>query len=208
MNWGRVSIDERSGTLYSYIPSAEKSSLRYVSRIWAKYKSLWMSSGNSWGPCAHGRRAIWRRCGSIFCPLPGMPCITPPFGTMSAIDQYSSADVAGTDGLRRGYRSAGSENPHAYPLRYARRAERPTSTASGLILTLPGPEDNYLRALDPPGKSWPARFPYCGWAGSPANIIKSPKSGKKSTWSFPPVAPLPPDVGDDIIAYALEGVAP
>ncbi len=123
----------------------------------------------------------------------GIPCNTPPFGTMSAIDlntrqlmwQVPMGSVEDTGPL-------GLKTHMHIPLGMPTLGG-PTSTASGLIF-FAGTQDNYLRALDSAtGKElWRARLPV-GAVAAPL-IYKSPKSGK-STWSFPPVAPATPGCG-------------
>jgi quinate dehydrogenase (quinone) len=93
----------------------------------------------------------------------GIPCNTPPFGTMSAIDlntrqlmwqvPMGSVEDTGPLGLKT----------HAYPAGYA-DAGRPDLDRFRADL-LAGTQDNYLRALDSAtGKElWRARLPVGEW---------------------------------------------
>ncbi|STT07863.1 quinate/shikimate dehydrogenase [Klebsiella michiganensis] len=100
----------------------------------------------------------------------GVPCNTPPFGTMSAIDlntrqllwQVPMGSVEDTGPL-------GLKTHMHIPLGMPTLGG-PTSTASGLVF-FAGTQDNYLRALDSAtGKElWRARLPV-GASGGAADL--------------------------------------
>ncbi|MBB2173389.1 membrane-bound PQQ-dependent dehydrogenase, glucose/quinate/shikimate family [Gluconacetobacter asukensis] len=131
-----------------------------------------------------------------------VPCNTPPFGTMSAIDlrtkkllwqvPMGTAEQLGPMGIK-----SHLPMPMGMPT-----LGGPTTTASGLLF-FAGTQDYYLRALDSmTGKElWKAPLP-AGAVAAPL-IYKSPKTGKEYVVISVGGASHSPDVADDVIAYAL-----
>ena len=204
MNWGGITIDERTGTLFvNDMRMPLRMSLVRKEEM-AKYK---VSTDEVPGFMGTVRPQVAGPYGGVRIDILqsalGVPCNTPPFGTMSAIDlnsrqllwQVPMGSVEDTGPL-------GMKTHLHIPLGMPTLGG-PTSTASGLIF-FAGTQDNYLRALDSAsGKElWRARLPV-GAVAAPL-VYKSPKTGKEYVLISAGGASHSPDVGDDIIAYALE----
>ncbi|MBO1328299.1 membrane-bound PQQ-dependent dehydrogenase, glucose/quinate/shikimate family [Acetobacter suratthaniensis] len=131
-----------------------------------------------------------------------VPCNTPPFGTMSAIDlrtkkllwqvPMGTAEQLGPMGIK-----SHLPMPMGMPT-----LGGPTTTASGLLF-FAGTQDYYLRALDSmSGKElWKAPLP-AGAVAAPL-VYKSPKTGKEYVVISVGGASHSPDVADDVIAFDL-----
>ncbi|EPK4788270.1 membrane-bound PQQ-dependent dehydrogenase, glucose/quinate/shikimate family [Klebsiella aerogenes] len=204
MNWGGITIDERTGTLFvNDMRMPLRMSLVRKEEM-AKYK---VSTDEVPGFMGTVRPQVAGPYGGVRIDILqsalGVPCNTPPFGTMSAIDlnsrqllwQVPMGSVEDTGPL-------GMKTHLHIPLGMPTLGG-PTSTASGLVF-FAGTQDNYLRALDSAsGKElWRARLPV-GAVAAPL-VYKSPKTGKEYVLISAGGASHSPDVGDDIIAYALE----
>ncbi|MFQ9621524.1 MAG: PQQ-binding-like beta-propeller repeat protein [Enterobacteriaceae bacterium] len=204
MNWGGITIDERTGTLFVNDMRMPLRMSLVRQEDMAKYK---VSTDEVPGFMGTVRPQIAGPYGGVRIDILqsalGIPCNTPPFGTMSAIDlntrqlmwQVPMGSVEDTGPL-------GLKTHMHIPLGMPTLGG-PTSTASGLVF-FAGTQDNYLRALDSAtGKElWRARLPV-GAVAAPL-IYKSPKSGKEYVVISAGGASHSPDVGDDIIAFALE----
>ncbi|MNP28329.1 Quinate/shikimate dehydrogenase (quinone) [compost metagenome] len=132
----------------------------------------------------------------------GVPCNTPPFGSMSAIDLNTQKLVWQVPlGTVQDTGPLGIKTHMQIPLGMPTLGG-PTSTASGLVF-FAGTQDYYLRALDSAtGKEvWKARLPV-GAVAAPL-IYKSPTTGKQYVVISAGGMSHSPDVGDYIIAYAL-----
>ncbi len=135
-------------------------------------------------------------------PAVGIPCQTPPFGTMSAIDlkthklmwqvPVGTVQDTGPLGIRMHL-----PIPIGMPTLGASLA-----TQSGLLF-FAGTQDFYLRAFDTGnGKEiWKARLPV-GSQGGPMTYV-SPKTGKQYILLTVGGARQSPDRGDYVVAYAL-----
>lgn len=204
MNWGGITIDERTGTLFVNDMRMPLRMSLVRQEDMAKYK---VSTDEVPGFMGTVRPQIAGPYGGVRIDILqsalGVPCNTPPFGTMSAVDLNSrqllwqvplgSVEDTGPLGLKT----------HLHIPLGMPTLGGPTSTASGLIF-FAGTQDNYLRALDSAtGKElWRARLPI-GAVAAPL-IYTSPKTGKEYVVISAGGASHSPDVGDDIIAYALD----
>ena len=107
----------------------------------------------------------------------GIPCLKPPFGTLSAIDLKTQKIVW--------------QVPVGMP------------TLGGLVF-IAGTQDYYLRAFDSSAgeEVWKARLPV-GSQGGPISYV-SPKTGKQYILISAGGARRSPDRGVYVIAYALD----
>ncbi|PWC18002.1 membrane-bound PQQ-dependent dehydrogenase, glucose/quinate/shikimate family [Brenneria roseae subsp. roseae] len=132
-----------------------------------------------------------------------IPCQTPPFGTLSAIDMKTQKIVwqvpvgtvqdTGPFGIKMGMKM-----PVGMPTLGG------TLTTQGGLVFIAGTQDYYLRAFDSStGKEvWKARLPV-GSQGGPISYI-SPKTGKQYILISAGGARQSPDRGDYVIAYGLD----
>ncbi|WP_099348517.1 membrane-bound PQQ-dependent dehydrogenase, glucose/quinate/shikimate family [Acetobacter aceti] len=131
-----------------------------------------------------------------------VPCNTPPFGTMSAIDLKTKKLVWQVPlGTVKDTGPMGMKTHMSVPIGLPTLGG-PTATASGLVF-FAGTQDYYLRALNSiTGEEvWKARLP----VGAPAAplVFRSPKTGREYVVISAGGMSHSPDVGDYIIAYAL-----
>ncbi len=134
----------------------------------------------------------------------GIPCIAPPFGTMTAIDMKTRRIVwqrpIGTtrDSAPFGFR-VGVPFPLGMPTRGGTLA-----TAGGLLF-FGGATDHVLRALDVRNGEilWEDRLPV-GATATPMTYV-SPRSGRQYVVQTASGSMGTPGFGDYVIAYALDG---
>ncbi|WP_442801069.1 membrane-bound PQQ-dependent dehydrogenase, glucose/quinate/shikimate family [Serratia rubidaea] len=203
MNWGGISVDERSGLMFvNDMRMPLRMSLVRKEDV-AKYK---ISTDEVPGFMGTVRPQIAGPYGGVRIDILqsalGVPCNTPPFGTMTAIDLHSKKLVWQVPmGSVQDTGPLGMKTHMPIPLGMPTLGG-PTSTASGLVF-FAGTQDYYLRALDSAtGKElWKARLPV-GAVAAPL-IYQSPKTGKQYVVISAGGSSHSPDVGDYIIAYAL-----
>ena len=203
MNWGGITIDENTGMMFV---NDMRMPLRMALVTQEETKKFKVSTDEVPGFMGTIRPQVAGIYGGVKIdilqsPL-GVPCNTPPFGSMSAIDlntrklvwQVPLGTVQDTGPL-------GIKTHLQIPLGMPTLGG-PTSTASGLVF-FAGTQDYYLRALDSKtGKEvWKARLPV-GAVAAPL-IYKSPATGKQYVVISAGGMSHSPDVGDYIIAYAL-----
>ncbi|RWA24697.1 membrane-bound PQQ-dependent dehydrogenase, glucose/quinate/shikimate family [Pseudomonas veronii] len=203
MNWGGISIDENTGTMFV---NDMRMPLRMSLVTKEETKKFKVSTDEVPGFMGTIRPQVAGIYGGVKIdilqsPL-GVPCNSPPFGSMSAIDlntqkllwQVPMGTVQDTGPL-------GIKTHLQIPLGMPTLGG-PTSTASGLVF-FAGTQDYYLRALDSAtGKEvWKARLPV-GAVAAPL-IYQSPTTGKQYVVISAGGMSHSPDVGDYIIAYAL-----
>lgn len=203
MNWGGISIDENTGMMFV---NDMRVPLRMALVTKENTKKFKVSTDEVPGFMGTIRPQVAGIYGGVKIdilqsPL-GVPCNTPPFGSMSAIDlntrklvwQVPLGTVQDTGPL-------GIKTHLPIPLGMPTLGG-PTSTASGLVF-FAGTQDYYLRALESAtGKEvWKARLPV-GAVAAPL-IYKSPATGKQYVVISAGGMSHSPDVGDYIIAYAL-----
>lgn len=202
MNWGGVSVDESTGMMF-----VNDLEMPLVMSLKTKEQAAGFNISTDEVPGFMGTIRpqeagpyVGIKIDYMMSPL-GVPCNTPPFGTMSAVDLNSGKLVwqvpMGT--IKDSYDPVKSNLPIPIGLP---TLGGPTSTASGLVF-FAGTQDYYLRALDAKnGKEiWKVRLPV-GAVAAPL-IYQSPKTGKQYVVISAGGASHSPDVGDYIIAYAL-----
>lgn len=203
MNWGGISIDENTGTMFV---NDMRMPIRMSLVTKENAKNFKVSTDEVPGFMGTIRPQVAGIYGGvkidIFQSPLGVPCNTPPFGSMSAIDlntqkllwQVPMGTVQDTGPL-------GIKTHLQIPLGMPTLGG-PTSTASGLVF-FAGTQDYYLRALDSAtGKEvWKVRLPV-GAVAAPL-IYVSPTTGKQYVVISAGGMSHSPDVGDYIIAYAL-----
>ena len=203
MNWGGISIDEANDILFV---NDMRMPLRMMLVNHEDAKHYKISTDEVPGFMGTLRPQIAGpysgvRIDILQSPLQ-VPCNTPPFGTMSAIDlrtkkllwqvPMGTAEQLGPIGIK-----SHLPMPMGMPT-----LGGPTSTASGLLF-FAGTQDYYLRALDSlNGKElWKAPLP-AGAVAAPL-VYKSPKTGKEYVVISVGGASHSPDVADDVIAFDL-----
>jgi quinate dehydrogenase (quinone) len=200
MNWGSASIDEDRGLLFV-------NDIRLPLTV-TLVKQRTEEEGDPTGG-HEGKNLYAAMKGTPFgvvnspfmSPL-GIPCVRPPFGTVSAIDLQSGKLVwqrpAGTvsDTVMAGVK-VGLPIPLGMPT-----LGGPMSTRSGLVFYA-GTQDYYLRAFDEKTGTelWKARLPV-GTQGTPMTYI-SPKTGKQYVVIVAGGARQSPDRGDYVVAFAI-----
>lgn len=198
-NWGGVSIDKRSGTMFvNDIRIPQVVTLRHREGI----DETKLVSG-------HGVGSTYPMDGTPFVidhaafnsPL-GLPCQAPPWGVFAAISlktgKLAWERPAGTvQDVKIGGIRVSAAVPIGMPTLGAG-----ITTASGLIF-YSGTQDYFLRALDiKTGKElWKGRLPV-GSQATPMTYI-SPKTGKQYIVVVAGGARQSPDRGDYVIAFAL-----
>ncbi len=132
----------------------------------------------------------------------GVPCVNPPFGTITAIDLNTrqiawqvpagTAEQLGPMGIK-----SGLPMPMGLPT-YAG-----TSTTAGGLVFFAGFQDYYLRAYDAETGTelWKYALPV-GASATPMTYV-SPKTGKQYVLVSVGGAPYSKDIGDYVMAFAL-----
>ncbi|MGA1810091.1 membrane-bound PQQ-dependent dehydrogenase, glucose/quinate/shikimate family [Sphingobium sp. WW5] len=203
MNWGGVSIDETRDLMFVNDMRVPLRMMLVNEKNAGKYKISMDEVPGFMGTLRPQVAGPYRgvRIDVLQSPL-AVPCNTPPFGTMTAIDLKTKKIVWQVPlGTVRDTGPMGIKTHLPIPLGMPTLGG-PTSTASGLVF-FAGTQDNYLRALDSlTGKEvWKARLP----AGAPAAplIYRSPRTGRQYVVISVGGMSHAADVGDYIIAYAL-----
>lgn len=203
MNWGGVSIDASRNLLFV---NDMRMALRMALVTRENAKKYKVSTDEVPGFMGTIRPQLAGPYGGVKIdvlqsPL-GVPCITPPFGTMSAIDLGSRKLVWQVPmGTVKDLPLLGVKT-HLPMAMGTPTLGGPTATASGLVF-FAGTQDYYLRALDATtGKEvWKARLPV-GAVAAPL-VYVSPKTGKQYVVISAGGTSHSADVGDYVIAYAL-----
>lgn len=198
MNWGSATVDEHRNLLIVNdirVPLINT----LVPRAQTAQYSASASGHGFYSPQAGTPFGLLQR--EFLSPL-GVPCTTPPFGTLTAIDLQSrqiawqvplgSTEDTGPMGIRThlpmnvGMPSMGAA----------------LATGSGLLF-YSGTQDHYLRAFDTQSGEviWQHRLPV-GGQSTPMSYI-SPKTGRQYIVLTASGARGQPDRGDYVIAYAL-----
>lgn len=203
MNWGGVSIDETRDLMFVNDMRVPLRMMLVNEKNVGQYKISMDEVPGFMGTVRPQIAGPYRgvRIDVLQSPLE-VPCNTPPFGTMTAIDLRTKKVVWQVPmGTVRDTGPKGIKTHMPIPLGLPTLGG-PTATASGLVF-FAGTQDNYLRALNSlTGKEvWKARLP----AGAPAAplIYRSPKTGRQYVVISAGGMSHAADVGDYIIAYAL-----
>ncbi|WP_017346635.1 membrane-bound PQQ-dependent dehydrogenase, glucose/quinate/shikimate family [Pantoea sp. A4] len=203
MNWGGVTINEKTGMLFvNDIRLGMLMALKTKEQ--AKGQEASLNEVPQWAGTIRPQIAgpyVGVRMDN-FASFLQVPCQHPPFGTMTAINlntkqiawQVPAGTVEDTGPL-------GVKTHLPIPVGMPTLGG-PTATQSGLLF-FAGTQDNYLRAIDQnTGKTvWKARLPQ-GATATPL-IYRSPATGKEYVVISAGGAAHSPDVGDSLIAYAL-----
>ena len=203
MNWGGLSVDPITQTLYV-------NDMRLG--LW---QQLVPQSKTASGKASSGGEAVNTGMGSVpmkgtpysvnknrFLSALGIPCQAPPFGTMTAVDlktqkikwqvPVGTVQDTGPLGIKMGL-----------PIPIGMPTLGGTLTTQGGLVFIAGTQDYYLRAFDSAtGKEvWKARLPV-GSQGGPMSY-RSPVTGKQYVVITAGGARQSPDRGDYVIAYSL-----
>ncbi len=203
MNWGGVSIDESRNLMFV---NDMRMALRMQLITREDARKFKVSTDEVPGFMGTIRPQLAGPYGGVKIdilqsPL-GVPCVDPPFGTMSAIDLTTRKLVWQVPlGTVKDTGPLGIKTHLSMPIGMPTLGG-PTATASGLVF-FAGTQDYYLRALDAAtGKEvWKARLPV-GAVAAPL-VYVSPKTGKQYVVISAGGTSHSPDVGDYVIAYAL-----
>ena len=203
MNWGGLSVDPNSQTIYA-------NDMRLG--LWSK---MLPQAPQTAGQAGSGGEAVNAGMGAVpmkgtpyavdknrFLSALGIPCQSPPFGTLTAIDMKTRAikwqvpvgtvQDPGPMGIRMGL-----------PIPVGMPTLGGALTTQGGLVFIAGTQDFYLRAFNSGnGKEvWKARRPV-GSQGGPISY-RSPVSGKQYVVVTAGGARQSPDRGDYVIAYRL-----
>lgn len=199
MNWGSVSYDPNSHVAYVNdirIPST----YQLVSRD--KYND-WVATGH--GPSPMNGTPYGIKAFMWMSPL-GVPCVQPPFGTLTAIDMDKRRIL-----WQRPAGTAEELGPMGIKLHLPMAIGMPTyagtmTTAGGLVF-FAGFQDDYIRAYDAhSGKLlWKHALPV-GSSATPMSYV-SPRTGKQYVLISVGGAGSSTDTGDYVMAFALPGKA-
>lgn len=203
MNWGGISIDEAKGVMFVNDMRMPLRMSLVTHEEAKKYKSSTDEVPGFMGTIRPQIAGPYSgvRIDILQSPL-AVPCNTPPFGTMSAIDLHTKKLLWQVPmGTTQDLGPMGIKTHLPIPMGMPTLGG-PTSTASGLVF-FAGTQDYYLRALNSAnGKEvWRERLPV-GAVAAPL-IYRSPKTGKEYIVISAGGMSHSPDVGDYIIAYAL-----
>ncbi|MYM00190.1 membrane-bound PQQ-dependent dehydrogenase, glucose/quinate/shikimate family [Novosphingobium sp. FGD1] len=203
-NWGGVSIDEsRNLMILNDIRMPQVVTLVPQAEVDPKEASV----SDSLGLYPQQDGAFATRHQSLMSVL-GIPCNSPPWGTMTAIDLKTRQIVwqrpMGT--IKDSVLPIGVKSPLPIPVGMPTLGG-PMTTASGLTF-YSGTQDYYLRAIDTQtgDELWKGRLPV-GTQSTPMTYT-SPKSGRQYVIVTAGGSRGSPDHGDFIIAYALPKKAP
>ncbi|MCI2078212.1 MAG: membrane-bound PQQ-dependent dehydrogenase, glucose/quinate/shikimate family [Acetobacter peroxydans] len=203
MNWGGISIDESRGLMFVNDMRVPLRMMLVNEKNASHYKISMDEVPGFMGTLRPQVAGPYRgvRIDVLQSPL-SVPCNTPPFGTMSAIDLHTKKLLWQIPlGTVKDTGPMGVKTHMDVPLGLPTLGG-PTSTASGIVF-FAGTQDYYLRALNSltGDELWKARLP----AGAPAAplVFRSPKNGKEYVVISAGGMSHSPDVSDEIIAYTL-----
>ncbi|WP_395337361.1 glucose/quinate/shikimate family membrane-bound PQQ-dependent dehydrogenase [Novosphingobium sp. BL-8H] len=204
MNWGGLSTDPTTGTIFA-------NDMRLG--LWVQ---MFPQTKAQQGKAGAAGEAVNTGMGSVplkgtpysvvkdrFLSALGVPCQAPPFGTLTAIDMKTrqikwqvpvgTVRDTGPMGIKMGL-----------PIPIGLPTLGGTLATQGGLVFIAGTQDYYLRAFNSAnGKEvWKARLPV-GSQGGPMSY-KSPKTGKQYVVITAGGARQSPDRGDYVIAYALK----
>ncbi|WP_194273841.1 MULTISPECIES: glucose/quinate/shikimate family membrane-bound PQQ-dependent dehydrogenase [Rhizobium] len=201
MNWGGLSTDPTTGTIFAndmrlglWIQMVEAAPSDAVSSGGEA-----VNTGMGVVPMKGTPYAVNK---NRFLSALGIPCQKPPFGSLTAIDMKTrqikwqvpvgTVQDTGPFGIKMGL-----------PIPIGMPTLGGTLATQGGLIFIAGTQDYYLRAFDSStGKEvWKARLPV-GSQGGPISY-KSPKTGKQYIVISAGGARQSPDRGDYVIAYAL-----
>lgn len=203
LNWGSVSVDipnnlifmndVRTPSIFKLMPAAQYPA--FAKKVHA--------DGTGHGPSPM-RGTPYGMATEMWVSPIGVPCVSPPMGTITAIDMKTrkiawqvpagTAEQLGPLGLK-----SHLSMPMGMPT-YAGT----TATAGGLVF-FAGFQDYYLRAYDSAsGKElWKYALPV-GSSATPMTYV-SPKTGRQYVLISVGGAPYSKDTGDYVMAFALKG---
>ncbi|HZU62059.1 MAG TPA: membrane-bound PQQ-dependent dehydrogenase, glucose/quinate/shikimate family [Novosphingobium sp.] len=194
MNWGGVSVDPRSHTLFV-------NDLRLAQ--WYQLFPRRPGVADDTLPFPMSGAPVSLEKGRFFSVF-GVPCQKPPYGTMTAIDlatrkirwqiPLGTIEDTGPLGIRTGL-----------PLPIGMPTIGGSLSTGGGLVFFAGTQDYYLRALDSASgrELWKQRLPV-GSQGGPMTYV-SPRTGTQYVLITAGGARQSPDRGDYVIAYKLQG---
>ena len=204
MNWGGLSIDPTTNTIF-----ANDMRLGLWVQMFPQTKAQQGKSGAAGEAINTGMGSVplkgtpYSVVKDRFLSALGIPCQAPPFGTLTAIDMKTrqikwqvpvgTVRDTGPMGVKMGL-----------PIPIGMPTLGGTLATQGGLVFIAGTQDYYLRAFNTAnGKEvWKARLPV-GSQGGPMSY-KSPKTGKQYVVITAGGARQSPDRGDYVIAYALK----
>lgn len=200
MNWGSASINEDTGTLIVNDIRLPLLTTLVEPRALGDAQSTGVHDGkNLYSPQAGLPYAVVT---SPFMSPLGIPCIAPPFGTVSAVDlNTGKLQWQRPAGTVRDIRMANVRVGLPVPLGMPTLGG-PFTTRTGLVFHS-GTQDYYLRAYDQTSgdELWKAELPV-GSQATPMSYV-SPTTGKQYVVVVAGGSRQSPDRGDYVIAYAL-----
>jgi len=203
LNWGSVSVDIPNNRVFlTDVRAPSKFALVPRDDYEAFAKSV-HADGAGHGPSAQ-RGTPYGMATEMWVSPIGVPCVNPPFGTVTAIDMNTrkiawqvpagTAEQLGPMGIKSGL-----------PMPMGMPTYAGTSATAGGLVFFAGYQDYYIRAYDAAdGKElWKHPLPV-GSSATPMTYV-SPKTGKQYVLISVGGAPYSPDKGDYVMAFTLKG---
>lgn len=203
LNWGSVSVDIPNNRVFVNDVRAPSIFALVPREGYAEFAERVHADDTGHGPSPQHGTPYGMATEMWVSPL-GVPCVTPPFGTVTAIDMNTrqiawqvpagTAEQLGPLGIR-----SGLPMPMGLPT-YAG-----TSATAGGLVFFAGYQDYYLRAYDAADGTELWRHPLpVGSSATPMTYV-SPATGKQYVLISVGGAPYSNDKGDYVMAFTLNG---
>lgn len=202
LNWGSVSVDVENNRVFMNDIRAPSLFALVPREDYPDFAKKAHADGSGHGPSPQGGTPYGMATEMWVSPL-GVPCVTPPFGTVTAIDMNTrtiawqvpagTAEQLGPLGIK-----SGMPMPMGLPT-YAG-----TSATAGGLVFFAGTQDYYLRAYDAADGTelWKHPLPV-GSSATPMTYV-SPATGTQYVLISVGGAPYSPDKGDYVMAFKLK----
>ena len=202
LNWGSVSVDVHNNRVFMNDIRAPSLFALVPREDYPDFAKKAHADGSGHGPSPQGGTPYGMATEMWVSPL-GVPCVTPPFGTVTAVDMNTrtiawqvpagTAEQLGPFGIK-----SGMPMPMGLPT-YAG-----TSATAGGLVFFAGTQDYYLRAYDAADGTELWKYPLpVGSSATPMTYV-SPTTGKQYVLISVGGAPYSPDKGDYVMAFALK----
>lgn len=202
LNWGSVSVDVPNNLVFMNDIRAPSIFMLMPSAQWPAFAKKVHADGTGHGPSPmHG--TPYGMATEMWTSPIGVPCVTPPMGTITAIDMNTRKIAWQVPaGTTQQLGPLGIKSHLPMPMGMPTYAGT-TATAGGLVF-FAGFQDYFLRAYDAAsGKEvWKYALPV-GASATPMTYV-SPKTGKQYVLISVGGAPYSPDKGDYVMAFALK----
>lgn len=203
LNWGSVSVDVPNNRVFVNDVRAPSKFALVPRDDYPAFAERVHADDTGHGPSPQAGTPYGMATEMWVSPL-GVPCVTPPFGTVTAIDMNTrqiawqvpagTAEQLGPLGIK-----SGLPMPMGLPT-YAG-----TSATAGGLVFFAGYQDYYIRAYDAADGTEVWKYPLpVGSSATPMTYV-SPTTGKQYVLISVGGAPYSNDKGDYVMAFALKG---